>query len=79
MKQLKKIIINLYLCVLITLLSIQAKAQVDSLRLTLDNIFLHIDKSQIPTGFLDEYGAQFANLKTYNGILTDSNIINAMA
>ncbi len=56
-----------------------AQAQVDSLRTTLDNIFLHVDKSQVPTGFLDEYGAQFANLKTYNGILTDSNIVNAMA
>ncbi len=44
------------------------QAQVDSLRLTLDNIFQYVDKSQVPTGFLDEYGAQFANLKAYNGI-----------
>ncbi|MBS1737491.1 MAG: hypothetical protein JSS98_12910 [Bacteroidetes bacterium] len=50
-------------------------AQVDSLRLTLDNIFTHVDKSQVPTGFLEEYGAQFVNLKAFNGQLTDSNFI----
>jgi hypothetical protein len=79
MKNFKKLISKGCLCIIIIVLSAQAKAQVDSLRTTLDNIFLYVDKSQVPTGFLDEYGAQFANLKTYNGILTDSNLVNAMA
>lgn len=79
MKQLKNITPNLCLCIMITLFSFQSKAQVDSLRLTLDNVFAHVDKSQIPSGFLEEYGAQFANLRTYNGTLTDSNYVNAMA
>lgn len=79
MKQLKYKITNLCLLVLIMLMSMPANAQVDSLRLTLDNIFAHVDKSQIPGGFFEEYGAQFANLKTYNGVLRDSNTVNAMA
>ena len=69
MKKLYKI----YLSLLLMFVSLQTRAQIDSLRLNLDNVFAHIDKSQIPTGFLNEYGAQFANLKTFNGALTDSN------
>jgi hypothetical protein len=70
----------LFACtIFLSSINIGAQAQVDSLRTTLDNIFLYADKSQVPTGFLDEYGAQFANLKTYNGVLTDSNVVNAMA
>ena len=57
----------------------QAKAQVDSIQLALDNIFQYVDKSQVPTGFLEEHSAQFVNLKTFNGVLTDSNTVNAMA
>ncbi len=34
-----------------------SKAQTDSARLELDQIFQYIDKSQIPTGYLNEYGA----------------------
>ncbi|MEO6868803.1 MAG: hypothetical protein ABI168_04105 [Ginsengibacter sp.] len=69
------IVCTIFLCSIFS----NGQAQVDSLRLNLDNIFAHVDKSQVPTGFLEEYGAQFANLKTYNGILTDSNYVNAMA
>lgn len=79
MKQLKHKIIKSFLVVFVILLNLSTIAQVDSVRLTLDNIFEHVDKSQIPTGYLEEYGAEFANLKTYNGILTDSNTLNSMA
>ncbi len=79
MKQLKHNLIKTSLISLLMSFSLYGRAQVDSLRLTLDNIFAHVDKSQVSTGFLEEYGAQFANLKTYNGILTDSNCVNAMA
>ncbi len=57
---------------------LKANAQVDSLRIKLDQVFAHIDKSQVPTGFLEEYGTQFVNLNRFNGILTDSNEVNAL-
>lgn len=79
MKQLKHIIIKPFLVAILILFSLNAISQVDSLRLALDNVFAHVDKSQIPAGFLEEYGAQFVNLQTYNGTLTDSNYVNAMA
>lgn len=79
MKKFKILIINLCICIILSSFGIHANAQIDSLRLTLDNVFANVDKSQIPGGFLEEYGAQFANLKTYNGTLTDSNYVNAMA
>lgn len=78
MKKFKKIITNFCLIIAISFLSIQGRAQVDSLRLTLDNIFTHIDKSQVPSGFLEEYGAQFVNLNTFNGQLSDSNYVNPL-
>ncbi|MEO6453446.1 MAG: hypothetical protein ABIN97_05205, partial [Ginsengibacter sp.] len=79
----KKIIatikVEICLLVILVLIAVSGKAQVDSAQLQLNSIFQYIDKSQIPTGFLEEYGAEFANLKTYNGILTDSNTVNPMA
>ncbi len=50
-----------------------AKAQTDALRTQLNTIFQNIDKSQIPTGFLEEYGAGLVPLDVFNGQLTDSN------
>ncbi len=79
MRKLKTALTNLCLSLFLSFLGIRANGQVDSLRLALDNVFAHVDKSQVPAGFLEEYGAQFVNLKTYNGILTDSNCVNAMA
>ena len=70
---------KLYFVLFIIFASLQTKAQVDSIQLALDNIFQYVDKSQVPTGFLEEYSAQFVNLKTFNGVLTDSNTVNAMA
>ncbi|MBS1737495.1 MAG: hypothetical protein JSS98_12930 [Bacteroidetes bacterium] len=78
MKKLKSIIIQVCVSIILVSFSMQTQAQVDSLRLTLDNIFTHVDKSQVPTGFLEEYGAQFVNLKTFNGLLTDSNYVNPL-
>jgi hypothetical protein len=39
-------------------------------------IFAHLDKSQVPTGFLADYGAEFLPLDIFNGVLTDSNKVN---
>ncbi len=47
----------------------------DVLRNELDAIFQYVDKSQVPSGYLDEYGPQFAEKKWYNGVLADSNFI----
>ena len=54
-------------------LTIKAKAQAD--KVILDNVFQHINKSTIPTGYLQDYGAAFVNKESYNGNLTDSNAI----
>ena len=51
----------------------------DPLRDKLDSIFINIDKSQIPNGYLQEYGAEFTPLHRYNGALTDSNVNNINA
>jgi hypothetical protein len=51
---------------------------VDCLRLKLDDIFLYIDKSQIPSGYLAEYGAEFSPLHFFNGIVTDSNVVGSL-
>jgi hypothetical protein len=45
----------------------------DGARLQLNHIFAHLDKSQVPSAYLDEYGEQLLGLHPYNGVLTDSN------
>lgn len=47
-------------------------AQVDSVRLQLDKIFQYIDKTQVPTGYLNEYCPEVVNKISLNGVLTDS-------
>ena len=42
----------------------------------LEYIFQPIDKSQVPTGFLEEYGCPMLPMATFNGTLTDSNRID---
>lgn len=40
----------------------------------INHIFQYVDKSQIPTGILQEYGIDFTNINNYNGlVLNDSN------
>ncbi|MGI8584489.1 MAG: hypothetical protein ACR2KX_20050 [Chitinophagaceae bacterium] len=41
-------------------------AQTDALRNNLNTIFQNIDKSQVPTGFLEEYGADLVPLDVFN-------------
>lgn len=50
-----------------------ANAQTDALRNQLNTIFQNINKSIIPTGYLEEYGAGLVPLDVFNGQLTDSN------
>ncbi|MBF8961754.1 T9SS type A sorting domain-containing protein [Pontibacter sp. FD36] len=42
----------------------------------INNIFALLDKTQVPTGFLSDYGREFLPLDVFNGILTDSNRVN---
>src|SRR5687768_15884553 len=51
----------------------QLCAQSDPARDQLNHIFQYIDKSQIPSGYLDEYGPQVVDKHWLNGILHDSN------
>lgn len=47
----------------------------DPLRDKLDSIFFNINKTVIPTGYLQEYGSMFLPLNCLNGLLSDSNNI----
>ena len=42
----------------------------------LQYIFQSVDKNQVPTGFLEEYGCPILPMATFNGTLTDSNRID---
>lgn len=59
---------KLLLFVTIIIVSLQTFGQTDPIREKLDSIFQHVDKSQIPTGYLKEYGAEFMPLHWFNGI-----------
>ncbi len=67
----KQIIILILMCLSLNI----SNAQVDIIRQKQDSIFQHIDKTQIPTGYLKEYGAEMMPIHCYNGILHDSNWI----
>src|SRR5690606_25356221 len=50
----------------------------DPLREKLDSIFNFINKSEIPTGYLKEYGSEMLPLHVFNGILSDSNNVESL-
>ncbi len=54
----------------------QAPPDTSTTQKLLQYIFQPIDKNQIPTGFLEEYGCPIIPASTFNGILTDSNKID---
>ncbi len=45
----------------------------DSVRQYLDQMFAPVDKTQVPTPYLEEYGFRFAPLRLFAGALQDSN------
>lgn len=57
---------------------IKANAQIDTstTQKLLQYIMQPLDKNQIPTGFLEEYGCPMLSPATFNGTLTDSNRID---
>lgn len=48
----------------------------DLFREEMEDIFEYVDKDQIPTGILSDYGLQFIYPDAYNGIVCDSNYVN---
>ncbi|MGI4759090.1 MAG: T9SS type A sorting domain-containing protein [Janthinobacterium lividum] len=54
----------------------QAQTAPDATRQYLDNLVAPLDKSQVPTGFLVEYGVPLVPLDVFNGTLTDSSRTN---
>jgi hypothetical protein len=45
----------------------------DSLTQKLSAIFAHVDKSQVPTGYLEEAGVRLVPLRHFTGALSDTN------
>ncbi|HEX8428399.1 hypothetical protein [Hymenobacter sp.] len=56
--------------------ALRAQALTDDTRQQLDYLFAPLDKTQVPTGFLIEYGLPLAPLDPFNGTLTDSSLTN---
>lgn len=73
-----KRIIKTCLCLIIVTTSAKLNAQVDTstTQKLLQYIMQPIDKNQISTGFLEEYGCPMLPMATFNGTLTDSNRID---
>ena len=63
---------------ILLLINIKGYSQIDPLRQKLDSIFQYVDKTQIPTGYLKEYGSEFLPIHWFNGLLTDSNTVNSL-
>ena len=60
------------------LMNLYGYAQIDPVRTELNSIFQNINKTQIPTGYLNEYGPEVVNKKWLTGALSDSNFIRDM-
>ena len=71
----KKIILAIAVCITAMVSNAQSG---DNLRDKLDSIFTFIDKSQIPTGYLKEYGSEMVPLHLFNGLLNDSNNVESL-
>ena len=71
-----KKLIMIVLCFLQIIKAISQTPTAD--RVELDNIYQHINKSLIPTGYLNNYGSAMLNKVRYNGLLTDSNFVPNM-
>ncbi len=69
MKQFYGLILALFVCA-------KGLAQTDPISTQLNSVFANVNKSQIPTGFLQEYGIPFLPLEVFNGVLTDSNKVD---
>ena len=82
MKNFKSICSKFYSLLLLLIFifsSLFSQAQNDPVRQELDHFFAPVSKPQIFTQLLKEYGYQFVTVANYNGVLADSNIVDANA
>ena len=66
---------KIFLAILIMMQIGSVNAQTDPVRTELDHIFQYVNKSLIPTGYLNEYGPDVVEKKWVTGVLADSNFI----
>ena len=71
--------LKISLSLVLLLNSFLSHAQNDAVRQEIDHFFGNVDKTQVFTKLLKEYGYQFVNVANYNGVLADSNIVDANA
>ena len=78
MKRIFKIIAMILIGALVILpVKILAQApDTSTMQKLLQYIFQPVNKTQIPTGILEEYGCPMLPMATFNGTLTDSNRID---
>ncbi len=50
--------------------------EITSIRASIDSVYSSLDKSRVPTGFLQEYAIDFLNFEPYAGALADSNEVS---
>lgn len=72
----KTILLLLLVCCCVESTLAQTPNGADSLRTELDRVFIHLDKSQVPTGYLAEYAVPLLPLNVFDGTLSDSNRTN---
>ncbi len=67
---------KLILILLIIIGTTKTFAQVDNYRADLDYLFGALDKTKVYTGYLAPYGIDAVDKDDFNGLLTDSNMVN---
>lgn len=63
-------------CLFVLLSGVIAQPDTSNTEKLLHYVMQPLDKSQVPTGFLEEYGAPMLPMSTFNGTLTDSNRVD---
>lgn len=80
MKLKLKLIKHFWSLIILFILSLSVFAQ-DEINTEFINrmnyVFSPLEKDRVPNGLLLDYAMEFADLKSYNGVLTDSNKVNA--
>ncbi|OAQ38966.1 hypothetical protein A5893_13085 [Pedobacter psychrophilus] len=64
-------------CLILCCFNVKAQTpDTSTVKKLLHYIMQPLDKSQVPSGFLEEYGCPILPMATFNGILTDSNRVD---
>jgi hypothetical protein len=70
---------TIYRIIFLLFLGITSFAQTSPVRTQLNSVFANINKSQVPTGFLQEYGEPLVPIDVFSGVLSDSNKVDINA